>query len=87
MGIYKGFKGHKIGDIIYVKNKVAGYYSGYAGNPIFYLTPDLPATVLNPQAVYFNSNKSYFVFVEFFSPITSKKENACIDYDNIAKRI
>ena len=80
----KTYKGIKKGDLINVKQHVEGYYSGYAGNPIFYLTPDIQATVINPQAISVRF-KHYFVFVEFLSPITGKIENAGIDHENIIK--
>ena len=74
-------KKYKIGDIIYVKNPIEGYYSNYGITPKFFLTPDLSATIIDPEApcvwVRKNSPKT-FICVEFFSPVTNDLEKAAI---------
>jgi len=74
-------KKYKKGDIIYVKNPIEGYYSNYGITPKFFLTPDIPATIINPEVpcvwVRKNGAKS-FISVEFFSPVTNGLERAAI---------
>ena len=74
-------KKYKKGDIVYVKNPIEGYYSNYGITPKFFLTPDLSATIIDPEApcvwVRKNSPKT-FICVEFFSPVTNDLERAAI---------
>ena len=74
-------KKYKKGGIVYVKNPIEGYYSNYGITPKFFLTPDLSATIIDPEApcvwVRKNSPKT-FICVEFFSPVTNDLERAAI---------
>ena len=74
-------KKYKKGGIVYVKNPIEGYYSNYGITPKFFLTPDIPATIINPEVpcvwVRKNGAKS-FISVEFFSPVTNGLERAAI---------
>lgn len=85
----KTYKGLTTGDIISVKERVEGYYSGYGITPKFYLTPGIKAVVINPETPCVWVKKKgpdTFICVEFFSPITNAIERAGIlDRNNIIK--
>ena len=74
-------KKYKKGGIVYVKNPIEGYYSNYGITPFFCLTPDTPATIINPEVpcVWVRKNgPKTFMCVEFFSPVTNGLERAAI---------
>lgn len=71
----------KRGTVIYVKNPIEGYYSGYGITPKFYLTSGIPAIVINPKVpcVWVRTKEPLtFILVEFFSPVTNGLEQAAI---------
>ena len=77
----KTYKGLTTGDTIFVNKDIEGYYSGYGITPKFYLTPNIPAIVVDPATPCVwvrDRGPKTFICVEFFSPITNHFERAAI---------
>src|SRR5665647_602942 len=82
-------RGWIVGDAVTVKTAVDGYYSGYAGNPVFSFKPGQVGTIaavkvpkvrIVPPDTY-----AYFMCVDWQCPETGKVERCSVHYDNIVK--
>ncbi len=76
-------KGLRVGDKVRVKEPKGGYYSSYAGRPVFFLTPDIVGTVGAVNVPFVTGKEDTFVCVDFLSPMTNQQERAGVEWNNI----
>lgn len=84
--VSKRLKARKLaaGDWVTTTEAVEGYYSNYAGRPVFNFEPGMEAVVVHPASPAVRGPLLHVV-IEFRSPITGRVERAALTRDQTVR--
>jgi len=84
--VSKKLKAKKLaaGEWVTTTEAVEGYYSNYAGRPVFNFEPGMEAVVVHPASAAVRGPLLYAV-IEFRSPITGRVERAALKRDQVVR--